>query len=1222
MQSCANVQKRNLQTTKNNMKRIPILLFFCLFLFITGQAQVSKTINVTTPGTLSTLLTSTELSTVTNLTVTGNIDARDFKTMKDKMPKLANIDISTVIISYYKGYQGTEGYSDQESSGLIEYAANEIPKYAFFIYYSWPSAGKTNIKSISLPSSITSVGENAFAMCTGLSGSLKIPSSVVNIAPGAFLYCTGYTGSLIIPSSVDTIGNQAFSGCSGFTGSLIIPSTVKVVNDNAFRYCTGFNGTLSLSDSLTYIGESAFSECSGLKGSVTIPKSIITIGGSAFANCSGFNGSLTLGASVRTIGGGAFMNCSGLKGTLSIPSSVSTIGGSAFSGCSGFTGSLIIPSSVTTVGEQAFQGCSGFNGSLTLSSLVTAIEASTFDGCIGLTGSISIPASTTIIRYGAFKNCKGFNGSLTIPSSVSWIESYAFSGCSGLTGSLTLPTSVHTINDHAFFGCSGFNGNLILPPTLYSINTAAFTGCSGFTGSLKIPEFEIEYGALIGDSAFAGCKSFNGTLSLPKTIPYPIGNAAFSGCSGFTGSLIIPTAAKSIGISAFSGCSGFNGSLSVSSSIATISNNAFKDCIGLNETLTIPASVTSIGSNAFMNCSNLTRINAYGNNPSGITLGTTVFSGIPKTSCSLFVPVTKKSLYAVAAQWKDFITISEGIPTTVTTGTINSVYSTNPTGNGNITNIDPNDLTHYGVVWSTTSNPTIDLTTKKEQGTATATGPFTYSLSGLTANTTYFVKAYATNSSGTSYGEQTTFTTPTPVLPSPSAISLTGFKTAKGVASAIQTFTIGGTELASNLVITAPAGFEIQQLGASYFVPTMSLIPVSGVVANRTIAVRIAASAQSTGKISSNIVCSTAWAADQLIAVSGEITQKQLTVTNPTIVTNKMVDGNTNAVVTIAGTLQGVDAVDAGNVGVSASATYDNANVGTNKTITVVFTLTGSAKDKYLAPVNYVITNAKISDYITLSPLSTPSPGCEGSTMDLPFTLLTGTPTQYKITFNAAALSAGMKNVAYMDLSNANAGGVLTFSVPNNTKDGIYQGTVKMKNELYIESIDYPFTFTINVSADYIRTKFNDIILFDNSEKRFTGYQWYINGIEIPGATKQFYSSPIGLIGNYSLKLTTTDGKTLYTCPKVLNLFSVKAQVSTFPNPVKENENYTVQVTGLNEDQLKDAELSVFNMQGICVYKSRITGNVNNLNLPVNGAYVGHLTATGIDNVFKIIVVK
>ena len=60
-------------------KRKPILLLFCLFLFMMGQAQVSKTINVTTPGTLSTLLVWDDLiNSVTDLTLTGNINKKDF----------------------------------------------------------------------------------------------------------------------------------------------------------------------------------------------------------------------------------------------------------------------------------------------------------------------------------------------------------------------------------------------------------------------------------------------------------------------------------------------------------------------------------------------------------------------------------------------------------------------------------------------------------------------------------------------------------------------------------------------------------------------------------------------------------------------------------------------------------------------------------------------------------------------------------------------------------------------------------------------------------------------------------------------------------------------------------------------------------------------------------------------------------------------------------------
>ena len=65
------------------MKKILSLTIFALFILM-ASAQVSQTVNVTTPGTLSTLA-STYLSTVTNLTVTGNIDARDIKTMWDNM---------------------------------------------------------------------------------------------------------------------------------------------------------------------------------------------------------------------------------------------------------------------------------------------------------------------------------------------------------------------------------------------------------------------------------------------------------------------------------------------------------------------------------------------------------------------------------------------------------------------------------------------------------------------------------------------------------------------------------------------------------------------------------------------------------------------------------------------------------------------------------------------------------------------------------------------------------------------------------------------------------------------------------------------------------------------------------------------------------------------------------------------------------------------------------
>jgi hypothetical protein len=63
-----------------------------------------------------------------------------------------------------------------------------------------------------------------------------------------------------------------------------------------------------------------------------------------------------------------------------------------------------------------------------------------------------------------------------------------------------------------------------------------------------------------------------------------------------------------------------------------------------------------------------------------------------------------------------------------------------------------------GVVWSTLANPTIALSTKTAEA-STAIGIFTANLTGLSANTTYYIRSYATNTSGTDYGPQTTFTT-------------------------------------------------------------------------------------------------------------------------------------------------------------------------------------------------------------------------------------------------------------------------------------------------------------------------------------------------------------------------------------------------------------------------------------------------------------------------------
>lgn len=96
---------------------------------------------------------------------------------------------------------------------------------------------------------------------------------------------------------------------------------------------------------------------------------------------------------------------------------------------------------------------------------------------------------------------------------------------------------------------------------------------------------------------------------------------------------------------------------------------------------------------------------------------------------------------------------------TVTTTSISSIASTTATSGGNVTADGGANVTARGVCWSTSHNPT---TSNSKTTNGTGIGSFTSSLTGLTAGTTYYVRAYATNSAGTAYGNEVSFTTTIP----------------------------------------------------------------------------------------------------------------------------------------------------------------------------------------------------------------------------------------------------------------------------------------------------------------------------------------------------------------------------------------------------------------------------------------------------------------------------
>ncbi len=502
---------------------------------------------------------------------------------------------------------------------------------------------------------------------------------VTAIAPYAFFGQTQLT-KVVLPDTLITIGDFAFADCTGLTGGLIFPDSITSIGNNAYYRCYGLYGTVKLPASLITIGNEVFDGCgasgnTGLHGPLEIPANVVSIGNWAFHDCS-FD-SLTLPEGLKIIGDGAFAWNEKIAGELVIPSTVESIGYRAFQNCSQLTGNLVIPEGVTEIGERAFTNCFNLTGTLTLPSTLTSIGPYAFESCYLLSGELHIPDGVAEIGEGAFTYCRSFTGTVEIPASVKSVGAMAFSACKGLEGVIVYPVTqligsmafatlnpeqppfaIHACPDSAAMTYALANGHPVVeldPSTLTAeqlttvdlnafepvILTAAdllyslienndgstavcITWYTGTATQIIIPDTLDGYPVVaIGDSAFiersdieyiqlpatlqrieanafSGCSAWRNPLVIPDSVTY-IGECAFWFCSSLTGEIAFPSGLTYLGDGAFNVCMGLTGTPVFPETLTYIGSHAFDGCSGLSGTVIVPDSVTQVGEDAFIN---------------------------------------------------------------------------------------------------------------------------------------------------------------------------------------------------------------------------------------------------------------------------------------------------------------------------------------------------------------------------------------------------------------------------------------------------------------------------------------------------------------------------------------------------------------------------------------------------------------------------------------------
>lgn len=512
-------------------------------------------------------------------------------------------------------------------------------------------SGCSSMSAVTFPTdSVVRIGNNAF-ISTGLR-SISIPNSVTEIGNYALAYNYSLAG-ITLPTGLTYINYALCYGDTSLTG-ITIPNRVTSIYAYAFGYCSNMNN-VTLPEACTSIGNSAFVNCSNLDY-IEIPGAVTSIGSGAFSGCTDMQYARIESLTPPSLGSSAFTNV-GANENYPIYVHCCALGAYQRNSEWGKYKSRLrsIESSCEPKIEATFNGgtqysattklyCSGCSVSHTEQVTQTEIRdilpnLTEGDVTYSAMTDVKISGCTTQIGANAFSYCIGLEH-VTMSDDITVINANGFVGCNAMS-SITLSNSLVEIGQNAFLNCTSLTG-ITLPNTLQTISGSAFEHCASIEGAITIPSGVTN----IGSMAFRDCHHIT-SINIPSGVTYLWDT--FENDIKLR-SVSLPDGLTSIGDYTFRLCKELS-AITIPNTVTYIGAKAFEQCESLT-TLTIPSGVTEIGDDAFLNCSGITSVTVEAQRPPVLD-NESVFDNLGLANgWTMYVPCYES--YSTADKWSEY----------------------------------------------------------------------------------------------------------------------------------------------------------------------------------------------------------------------------------------------------------------------------------------------------------------------------------------------------------------------------------------------------------------------------------------------------------------------------------------------------------------------------------------------------------------------------------------